>query len=402
MLYRNVFWLGVATALERGLTLAAFAAAAAALEPSAFGVAAFAQAVSFYVYSLVELGLPITLVKSAAERQRNSARLIVPTIVTRLAASSLVGLALWFGVSATIGWGESGAAIMLFFAASAAASFSVAWLFQGLQRTHWLVITEGLRGALTVAAVARFVNGPGDMLRLPLILVATTLVSGLLQVGIAWWCLRSLRTDWPAFGEIFNQLLRSAPVGVGGLLVQTYFQLNILLLKHTGGAFETGVYAGCVRLAAVPLSVAALLGIAVLPPLTEVASRGQRALSAVQWTLLRRIAAIVIPAGLVACWIAPRLLTRTLGTDYSSGVPALRLLVVFVVVSTLNLPFAQSLIATGRVREYFVGVALGATTNLAVSIPLIGSFGAAGAAAGSTLGAVVASAWLFLKATDRI
>lgn len=210
------------------------------------------------------------------------------------------------------------------------------------------------------------------------------LAVGFLQAGITWLLVRNV-TAVHLRGAVreAGRLLRHAwPLGVAGLFVTTYYQVDTLLVYRFKGAAQTALYGSAYRfldvLQVLPGTVLAVL----LPILAAAVSRGQfdlRTRKVFHLALTLALAA-ALPVAVGGAVLSNRIVTLIYGRPFTHAGPLLAVLIPSFIFISLGYVFSGLLISARRVGAIAVIACVGLALNLPANIVLIPRFGAIAAA----------------------
>ena len=386
-------WLFGLNTLARGLAFLGSAYAAKCLGPANLGISAMIISLGQLVVALAGGGLDSVAVRRIAANPavaEGITRTIVAFRGKMMAAILLLGLgaALWLtpGEQA-LAW-SVGALIPI------ATSFSLLFVFQGLEKLPMQAMISVLTS--TLAALAFYFFHPGMPLGSDLTVLAAT---GLVGVLVNSWLFRRM-TSVPEPKDptpgIKALLVESRPYWILAIVVYCYSSLQVPLVGYMAGKKSLGVYRSALMLAAgLELfynSVNSLL----LPRLVVWRQQG----SAYLWRRQKELLVIfLLVGGAVSATLilsAPLIYRRLLGAEFSDAVLPFQILVVGRMVVFVGQIFAWSLTALHLDRQFFSASLVGALFSVGANLLLVPKFGIVAAAVVSLLAELLVHALCFL------
>ena len=256
-------------------------------------------------------------------------------------------------------------------------------------------VEVGSRAVALVLTVATIVLGGGFYL-----LVGATVawsVTGALFMALLARRVARVRL----LGDVshWRELMREAlPLGAATVLQAIYLRIDTILLSLLRGSSDVGVYGVACKVFELTLALPAFFAISLFPVLSRIATQDRAQLP----SMLQRafdvllIAALPVTAGGVL--VAPGIASLVGGPDFAEAGRPLALLLLGTVFAFENTLLSSALVALRRQQELpWLGLA-GVTVNVLLNLLVIPRFGAAGAAATTTVSAIV----MFLVLLSRV
>ena len=208
-------------------------------------------------------------------------------------------------------------------------------------------------------------------------------VYALIGAPYAW---RLLRPQWRPVRPILHHILRMAvPIGVSDLFIIINTRADILMLAWLRGDAVVGVYNAAFRFVDLAAVLALMLVNPLLPIVSRMAARTQGQLAEVCAALFELLAVVLLPCAVLLMVAAAPVLTVLFGADFAAAAPALQLLAPSAVLVFYSLATSAICLACGVVRYKYWSVPLAAALNIAFNLWWIPRWGAAGAAAATTV-----------------
>lgn len=157
-----------------------------------------------------------------------------------------------------------------------------------------------------------------------------------------------------------------------------YTNLDIIMLKHTWGEYEVGLYNAALRIENILVAIVSSLGVVVLPKLS-IAIKNKRMdefnklnMDAVKFILLL---SVFIFGVFELC--AKECVLILGGAQYENSIILLKILLPIVIVAGIaNISGVQILIPLGREKYFLYSVAVGAVSNFVLNLLLLPHYGA--------------------------
>lgn len=223
--------------------------------------------------------------------------------------------------------------------------------------------------------------------------------------GLGWMWRRTRaeappRPDAPA-PRLSTWLIAAAPMTMAALLASVNTQADLILLGVFASREEVGQYAVAVRLANLVSYVLIAANIPLRPVVARLWKEGK--VEALQSTLSGVCARVLVVAALIAAGLIALgpLLLGVFGPDFVVAADALRVLTAAQLLSAIAGPVGIVLMMSGHERATFVGLAVGAVTNVGLNALLIPRYGILGAAMATATGVFVWNAVLLVALRKR-
>ena len=377
-------------AVETVLQVAFLVLAGRQLGPSEFGFYGYLLAWVTFASAVAQWGLPVIAVREIAQRPADETSIFAAVFHIRALWSVLLFLVAVAAASVVPVSADHRAAIWLTFAYLLGVPFDLSLLFDAHQRSRWdvpgrmagRIVSVGLlgllwrmRGALTVADVA-------------LCSTLFLLVNG----AVGWMVARRLGHDLRPFAPTpdTGRLLRlSLPVVWSSLMSLAYSQSQTILVKWLSTALETGFNALACRLLMPVLIFRGIIHRVLLPLVSEV-GQDRAALTARLERVFPALALLFMPLTALTVPVVQLLLVPLFGTDYAGAVRPLQITVAHFFFSGTGALIGTSLLVNGDARTPALGLTVGCAGSLLLSVLLIPSWGAVGAACATLFGELIA------------
>lgn len=349
------------------------------LEPAGFGLWLYAITIVTYATTLVEAGTDTWGIREiGAAPQRFPAAV---TTVLWLRAALALGAAVLMGIYALSvePAGGRSLAILLGIPSIIAIALQTHWALRAVGMIGPVAMAGPLQRAMFLAAVLVLIHDPSGAPRVVFWQGMSELVVSLFLLAVT---LRAVRGNLPRPSrKTIAAVARSTwPVGAARALRGLMYALNITVLVRYWPDAVVGQYGVATRLLTAVLVISTLFGTAVAPGLARAAAEGDAAAGRAVQASLRGAAALLFPLTLGGMVAAPRLVTTLFGDRYSPAVPFVRMLLVMLVLTAFVDILRRMLHFLHRQHADLRNIVVCAFLSVALSLALIPTFGAHGAA----------------------
>lgn len=182
-----------------------------------------------------------------------------------------------------------------------------------------------------------------------------------------------------------HMLAASASLGVIGLLTVLVNRLDFLMLKEFADSSAVGLYNAAYRLPNLLERLPLLAMATVFPLMSRLADSDPRELRRVyRWSVWRGLM-MAVPIVAIVSAVAPIVVRLWFGSEYDGAVLPLRLLIWSTGCMYVSVIAGNTLVSLGRVKRSLHAWLAGATLNVGLNWWWIPTYGAAGAAAATSL-----------------
>ncbi len=391
---KNFLSLSIAQLILRLISLSVTVYLARILAPANFGKIGFAQAIVAYFMLIPNLGLMTLGIREVA-RNKDDINIYASNIVTlRLILAFLsFGLLLVFVYII-----DKPTEIKYLITFYGFVLFSYAllteWLFQGIERMEFIGISRVLGMLFYAAAVFILVKSPGQLLLIPCFwfLGSFIPVVFLIYVFSKQFGKISLRFNFPFWKNLLRQAL---PMGTASIMIQIYYNFDIVMLGFIKGDRVVGWYNAAYKIILFIWTFIPIFVNVIFPSMSRYHKESQKKLQTLVISSTRLLSVAAFPLGIGGTILARPIMSLLYGEAFSGGVVALQILIWSVVVICIRCIYEHSFLATNKEKRYLLGVILGAFTNIILNLLLIPRFSLKGAAVATVISELVFSGYLF-------
>lgn len=370
------------------------------LMPEALGYLSYALTLIFFFSNFIDLGLSTYGLREIASNRPRFSEYVSEIVSFRL----LIAFALFliFILTALL-LPEKG--IMKALVAESSLIFFIwalatEWAFQGIEKMHMVFISFAFTGAAQLGLVYLFVKGPRDILKVPLLYIASSVP---VTAAFLYRARFNFRISREHLKTIYSYLASSVIIWSISVLAQVYNNLDIFIL----GLFRSIGEVGCFTIARRVVGGFAILMIflanAILPQLSSsFATRDEEEFLKATRKFLKL--AIIITVFMLAPFIilSKKIITLAVGAQYAAANEPLGIMIVGVVMILFNLPYSTALIAAHFEKEVLKQAAASATLSIFLNLVLIPKYGMIGASISFVAAEALALALILLMYREKI
>ncbi len=376
---KNFLSLSGANFLCKGLSFAATAYLARILTAEGYGILGFAQAVLVYFQLLINEGFDTFGAREIARRPEETRRYVdnILTIRTILSFASY-GLLAVFALAIPKPPVVK-AAILILGAKLFDLTINLKWVFQGREKMEWIAASRVLPLLFYVGTVFMLVHSPQNILRVPMLQVATAFAGslGLLLLYVMSTGRVRPRFELRFWREIFRQ---SLPMAATYLLIQVYVNFDMIFLGFMRDEETVGYYNAAYKM----INMINLFGIyyftSLFPNISRLYGESREKLRALLETSMRHVTIFAVPLAVGGTILAAPLIGLTYGSGFMPAALPFSLLVWNISVIWISLHYGNALMGCDRQGKYMRAVAIGAVSNIVLNFIFIPRYGMAAAA----------------------
>ncbi len=271
-------------------------------------------------------------------------------------------------------------------------------VFKGIQRMDKSNSIEIKLSFLNAIGTVLFLEGGWGMLGL----AVNALINVLCALFFTWWTVQRMipriSVGWNFDGKLLREMFgygtKMQVSRLGGLVC---FQVDKLIISRVLGIASVSFYEVSSRLTSFMRAVPLVMISALIPATSELGARNDRARILQTYLLASKYVAMVTVAMVAFLVLEARsVLTFWLGQGFEDSVILVQILAIGYGVNVLGGAASQTGAGVGRPEFDMRSTVLLAVLNPILSMLLVRRFGAAGAAAGTTLALVIAAGYLLV------
>ncbi|MFH1387607.1 MAG: flippase [bacterium] len=388
---KNFSWLMIANIAGGLINFFMIIYIARLLGSSAFGLFQFSQAFLLYLVLIVDSGLSVYGTREIAKDRASINKIVSNVFALRLLIALtvlLISLSILFiiPIAPMIRTLFSVTFLLVIYRA-----LNSDWVFQGLEKMEYLAVSKLIFSVAILVFIVMFVKGPSDLIKIPLI----QLLWGLLVGGLFFLILyrkyikfdikEIVTNNWPRIALI------SLPLGVSGVLMLIYDNLDTIMLGIMTTSATVGIYNAAYRIFYIFAGIFSMWLATALPVMCKRLSQDQDRAKIFIEKFIRLTMLLLIPVSLLVCLASPIIISLFFGSGYVQAGLALSVLIwALVPLAISNTYGSLILIPAGRFKQFLISVGVGAMTNIALNFILIPQFSYIGAAIATILAQISA------------
>lgn len=209
-----------------------------------FGTLEFAKAISFYFTTFVSYGFRYSATKQITLHKKDKA--IIGEIVSSVYAIKIIIIAICLLIMMLLIYfvpkiGEERIYLVSFFPIVIASSLFPTFVFQGLDKMHWLTLLNIIFKILFLVSIFIFIQGPEDAILFPILLGVLDVVRLVIALVILYRNL-SIPMRWPVLSIMIEQLKEGLHIFLSQLAVMFYSRFSAIFLGFFGGPTVVAIY----------------------------------------------------------------------------------------------------------------------------------------------------------------
>ncbi len=350
------------------------------LKPEGFGVLVLGQALSAYMYLVIEYGFNLSATREVSRNREDAAKLaeifsgVIGAKILLALLSIFIAVLAWLFIPPLSSRLDVIVGAMVW---AVAWGFAPVWFLQGLERMRDVAVLELVTRAIATFGVFVIVREPWQV-HYPLFLNGfSAAISSLL--GIVW-ILREYKLDWPRLRLSLRYLSLGKDLFIFRLVVSLYTAANPLILGFFAPPTIVGVFSGAEKIVnAAHVGMVMPFNGVVYPKISNLWGKDRREAARFWRQMAFALSMLGLLSTLVLYLLAPTLVYVLLGPGYSDSSILLRVLSMelpFVVV--FNIFGVQWMLPLGRDKPFNRIVMLAGVFNLVAGSFAAFFFGARG------------------------
>lgn len=396
-IFKNFLSLSFAQVISRGLGFVVVIYLARILGADGFGKIGFAQAILAYFMLLVDLGLNTFGTRELARNKEEIQRYVNNILTIRLLASIITFVLAVVFVYFLHKPAEIKKLILLYGLSIFTFTFTIDWIFQGIEKMQFIAISQVTRQLVYVGLIFCIVRSPQQLLKVPLLNVFASVVAVFVLLSIFKRNFRLPKLEFD-LGFWKNILRQSLPMGVSSILIQIYYNFDIIMLGFIKDEEVVGWYIAAYKIVLLLIGFGGIIGNVLLPVFARYYKESLKKMRELISFSAKVMITIAVPIGICGVIFAKPIMNLTYGELYYPGIICLQLLIWSVVTVYCNVPFAFSLLACDQQNNYMYSVATGTIINVTLNLWLIPPYSLVGAAVATIISEVVVLIMLYFYA----
>ena len=365
-----------------------------------FGKINFATATLAYFMLLVNLGLNTYGIREIARDKERMKKYINNILTIKLLSSVfaflLVAIFVYFLPKPL----EIKKLILFFGFSLFTFSFTIDWVFMGIQRMQYIALARITQNLIYVTLIVTLVKIPDQILSIPLVQVGSALVAVLIlmTVFVRKYGSFKLDFDFSFWKEILSQ---SFPMALSLIAIQIYLNFDTVMLGFMKSDGDVGWYNAAYKVIGVLLLGGCIYYNAIFPVISNLYKKSLEKLKHLMQFTLSLMILIIAPMLVLGTIFAAQIIGLIFGDGYQESAVVFQILLWSVAAVLLNGLFGRCLLGCDRQKYHLVCVSAGTLVNLILNFLLIPPLGIKGAAI-ATVAAEIMVLFMFYFGTRRI
>lgn len=346
----------------------------------AFGVIAVAQVLMIYLSTIADYGFNLTATKEVALHKDNRgqlSRIFFTVLASRLFISAILLIILLL-VIPFIPWMQKHFVLLaLGFTYVIGQSLFVNWLFQGIEKMHFITACSLVSRLIFVILVLLFIHQKADAKYFLFFLGTGNLAAGILSIAIGWQ-ISQLRYQKPKLKEILAEIRSGWQITVSNLSINTFLYSGIFILRIFTNDAVVGYYSVAERIFFAARQVLAVFSQVIYPRICLFGRSNTREGQVFFRKIFLPFLLATIAGSLLMFVFAPQIIAIFIKDGSQVPVLLLRIFSVVPLIVCLNIPAYQLLLAYDQTKSYMKVYALATVLNIIANIFLVNTWGAVG------------------------
>jgi O-antigen/teichoic acid export membrane protein len=387
--FKNTFWLGVASGVNKLLKFILFIYVARILGATEYGKFTFALSFVGLFVIFSDLGLSQIVTKELArekEKEREFSAIISLKIILSIATLILILIGSFFITSdlniQKVIW------VLAVFILIESFSGIIFSFLQARQKMEYQSLASMIEALLATGAGIFMLFYFPSVQNLSYIYLFAALIVLISILFYFHFKIQKLSLSWDK--PIWQRfLLMSWPLAVAGMASSICNQTDSIMLGYFKQITQTGWYNAAYRIVAVALIPMGLVGASIFPALSKSFGESKEKLQGVWNYFMELMIFFAIPLIIGGIVLAPKIIEFIYESSYLPSVLAFQILIIMVGIVFLYNPFYQILIISNQQKKLFLAVLAGALINVILNWILIPRFSLYGAAVATVISQVL-------------
>lgn len=377
MVARSFFALGLGESAARLIGFIAMLVVARRVGASMYGVIGVATAIVLYLNRVVDGGIELGLGVREVARDSRLERFLPSILTARILVAGVVVL-----LATVIGLlllpQPDGMTLVVMSLTLLAVGGGVRWVHLGLNRSASAALAMLAGQAVAAVLMIALVHGPGDVVRVPAILLAG---EALTSITLLWWLgPAARRLPVEIRREVIRPLLpRSGALVLSALLGIVIYNADFIFLRIFRGTAAVGYYNAAYTLVTFFLNIGTAYSLSLLPSLTRLGNVPSEQ-GKLYNSSMAHVFAAGLPLALGGALLSGQIVGLLYGPGYFPAATPFRLLIWCIPLCLLRDVPLMALQAAGREGKILRVTLLAAGLNLGLNAILIPRWGLKGAA----------------------
>jgi O-antigen/teichoic acid export membrane protein len=354
------------------------------LKAEGFGEISFATAVLAYFTLLNNLGLDTFGIREVARDQNQIKPYVSNILGIRISGAILSFLLLLVFITLISKPLEVKKLILLYGLGVFTFSLTLDWVFMGIEKMQYLAISRIIQQISYVALIFLLIRRPEQILTIPLIQFASAVLAILIltYVFVRKFAFYKINFNLGAWKNI---LKASLPMGFSFIMIQIYYNFDVILLGFMKSEKEVGWYSSAYKIILLINTIGLIYYSAIFPLISKYYKSSMEKLKLLLGYTSKLMVTVVVPLGVGGVFAARPIMDLVYGETFRGGVKAFQILIWVVCIIWVSCIYGNSLLACDKQKKFLVGVSLGALTNIVSNLILIPRFSLIGAAISTVL-----------------
>ncbi len=268
------------------------------------------------------------------------------------------------------------------------------WVFQAVEKMHYIAIRQILSGLLSLIGVIIFVHSPDDILIAASVLAISALIGNIWFIPIYQKMFAKIKLEFSF--DFWKELFReSFPLAFASIMIGIYYNLDMVMLGYMKPESDVGIYNAAYKIFLLGLVPIQLIFSAYFPTLSRIGLSKSREFRDTMKNYGKIIIGLGIVTGIFLLMFSERIVLLVFSESYLASSLPLSILAINVIIISINVCLGNPMTAWGKQKEYAVAIMFGAIANIILNLILIPKYSYIGAAYATVLSEVAVFIGLF-------
>lgn len=402
-LVKNVFYMFSAEIAGKVFVLVALIYIARTLGSAAFGKINFALAFASFFVLFASFGLDTMGTRQIAYNRQDALSYVGRIIPLRVLFAIISLILLVFVVSLINKPPDIKYLIILSGFLLIPSAFLLEWVFQGIERMEFIVLSRLLRDSLYFFLILTLIRNSKDLFWVPGAQLIGYFIGAFFLVTVFVRRFGLPKFQW-GLKSWQNMMIVSAPFGLATFMVHIFNSLDTVVLGFIRTNREVGYYNAAYQVIGAFILAIAVFYNAIFPVLSDYYKNHRQKFERIFRNTLKFTSSIAIPLGVGGTILAKPTINLLFGPHYEPATTTFQILIWVAALLCIDTAYTFGLLSSGREGDNFKSVAFQAGLTvvfIAILIPYYGLVGAALATLLAEIGGGIVRLFKFSKITQE-
>lgn len=367
---KNAIFLFTSDALSHVLGFVATIYIARLIGVEGFGMVSFSLAFLNYALLFGNPGLTTLGTREIARNKQNKS--IIENITsTRIVLTVVIFILMALGVLVIPGNATVKSLVLVYSLTLFPFALYLEFVFQGREEMEFVGIARFIQYASYLVLLFLLLKPSGTILTIPLCFFLSYVAAA---AFFTYAFIRKYRAARFSFSmeNARSLVIAAVPVGLATILYQVALNLPPVMLGFNAGQREVGYFASAYKIIVMLLIIERVFYYVFFPIASRQYQQAKDKLNDTFTAFIKFLSALTIPLTAGGIALAPRIIGLVYGADFTDTTPALRILLLYFMISPINTVLGYGLIAMEKEKVFLKNI--GITAFICVVLVFAGSY----------------------------